>query len=103
MRITLTIDGGFAHIPGLSGPFQVDTAAMDPDQARQIESLVHTAGLFEQQTDTGAGVDRGADRRTYTLTIEDEHRVRTVRLSDPIANSEVQSLVERLQTLGRHH
>jgi hypothetical protein len=101
MRITLTIDGGFAHIPGLSGPFRIDTATMDPERAREIESLIHNARLFEQPSELGTGADQGADRRAYTLTVEDEQRSHTVRLTDPISGRELQSLVERVQALGR--
>ncbi|MEO8258386.1 MAG: protealysin inhibitor emfourin [Acidobacteriota bacterium] len=101
MRITFEMDGGFAYIPALNGPFNIDTSTLDPQQAEQVESLVRKARLFDQSFDRAPGAPSGADRRTYTITVDDGRGSRVVKVSDPIGDPALGALIERLQTLGR--
>lgn len=98
MKITYQSDGGLAHIPALSGPVVIDTAQIDPQGATQLESLVRKSGFFNLPS-RGGTAPKGADYRTYTITVEDGSRLHTVQLTDPITNVNLQSLLSRLRAM----
>ena len=101
MRIRLEQSGGIAAIPGLSKPVEVDTAALDPEEATTLEGLVHRSGLLDGSLPSATGPPRGADLREYRLTVEDHGRMQTVELRDPLAGDSVLALIAHLQSL-RH-
>ena len=98
MRLRLEQSGGFAAIPGLSKPVELDTAGLSRDESATIESLVHRTGILEGGVRSVSGPARGADLREYTLTVEDGGAVTTVHLRDPITDDAVAALVEQLQS-----
>lgn len=98
MRLRLEQSGGFAAIPGLSKPVELDTAGLSRDESATIEGLVHRTGILEGGVRSVSGPARGADLREYTLTVEDGGAVTTVHLRDPITDDAVAALVEQLQS-----
>ncbi|MGE5602421.1 MAG: protealysin inhibitor emfourin [Nitrososphaerales archaeon] len=100
MKITLKQTGGFAFIPGLNAPVTIDTQDIDSEVACELESLVRDSDFFEKSSSTH--VARGAaDYRTYTLTVQDGSRVHTVKLTDPIADADLERLVSRVKAISR--
>ena len=98
MRIELRVGGGLAYLPGLAAPFVVDTAELPPEQRHALERLVEDACVFDQPSSSKPS-SRGADRQTYTLTIEDKGRRHSLRRSDPVNDPALAALIEMLQTL----
>src|SRR5689334_20342225 len=98
MRIQLKIDGGLAYFPGLSKPRVIDSADLPAAEANRLRQLVDAAGIFEQPAGNRTLPKGAADYRQYTITVEDGRRQRTLRLTDPIANPNLQALVEYLRT-----
>jgi len=98
MKINFEISGGFAYIPNLNKPLRIDTKQIDPQVANELESFVMKSHFFEQSSQTNT---KGADYRTYTITIEDNSRVHTIQFTDPIEDINLQQLVSRLQNLSR--
>ena len=47
MKITFQANGGFAHIPVLSGPIIIDTAQIDPQVATGLELLIRESRFFD--------------------------------------------------------
>ena len=101
MKITIETSGGFAPLPALSRPITIDTATMDPQSASQVESLVLDAAFFERPSLIDTTTKGAADYRTYTITVQDGHRVHTVRLTDPITDPSLERLVSRLRVIAR--
>jgi hypothetical protein len=98
MRLRLEQSGGFAAIPGLSTPVELDTAGLSRDESATLEGLVHRTGILEGAVRSVSGPAAGADLREYTLTVEDGGAATTVHLRDPITDNAVAALVEHLQS-----
>jgi hypothetical protein len=98
LRLRLEQSGGFAAIPGLSTPVELDTAGLSRDESATLEGLVHRTGILEGAVRSVSGPAAGADLREYTLTVEDGGAATTVHLRDPITDNAVAALVEHLQS-----
>jgi len=98
MRVQLKIEGGLAYFPGLSKPRVVDSADLSAAEAKRLRELVDAAGIFDLPASSRALPKSAADYRQYTITVEDGRRRRTVRLADPIANPDLEALVDYLRT-----
>jgi hypothetical protein len=98
MRLRLEQSGGFAAIPGLSTPVELDTTGLSRDESATLEGLVHRTGILEGAVRSVSGPAAGADLREYTLTVEDGGAATTVHLRDPITDNAVAALVEHLQS-----
>jgi hypothetical protein len=98
MRLRLEQSGGFAAIPGLSTPVELDTAGLSRDESETLEGLVHRTGILKGSVRSVSGPAGGADLRDYTLTVDDGGAVTTVHLRDPITDEAVAALVEHLQS-----
>ena len=101
MKITFEMNGGFAHIPALSGPVVIDTAQIDPQEATQLESLVRESRFFEQPACADILAKGAADYRTYTITVEDGPRIHTSQFTDPIMDANLERLLSRLRVIAR--
>lgn len=99
MKINFQMNGGFAYIPALSKPSTIDTSQIDADTAKRLENFVRESRFFEQPVQA-SGAAKGADYRTYTITIEDGGRNHTIHLTDPIKDSHLQKLVSELRTIS---
>jgi hypothetical protein len=98
MRIEFQIEGGLAYFPGLSKPRVLDTADLPAAEADRLRRLVDAADLFQQPTAARALPKGAADYRQYTITVEEGGRRRTIHLTDPITNPDLEALVEYLRT-----
>lgn len=98
MKIHFQISGGFAHIPALNKPVSIETTQIDPKEATQLESFVRQSDFFNRSIPPSNKEQGAADYREYTITIEDEARVRTIQLADPITDESLARLVTHLQT-----
>ena len=95
MRIQFQVEGGIAYFPGLSQPVTIDTAKLSETEAAELQQLVDAAQFFDLSAT--AGRRRGAaDYRQYTITVEQDGRRHTARLSDPIEGQALQALVDYL-------
>jgi hypothetical protein len=97
MRIEFSVEGGLAYFPGLSKPRVIDSATLDDDAADRLRRLVDAARVFQQPAARRAVAKGAADYRQYTITVVDGRRRRTIHLSDPIADSHLQALVDYLR------
>lgn len=104
MRISFSRSGGLAAFPGLAAPLTLDTASMAPADGGALERLVRDARFAELPARVGSAPAGAADLRTYEITVEDGGRSHTVRVTEPIADPALQSLVSRLERdrLERH-
>ncbi len=96
MRIEFKMDGGLAALPGLSRPFVIDTKSLPSVIGGEIERLINAAHFFDQPP-AAAPAPGSADYRTFTITISDGTRSRTLKLFDPIQNTELAALVSALE------
>ena len=97
MRVELQTDGGIAYFPGLSKPVVVDSSDLPNEQAAQLRQLIDSTHFFELPAAARSIPKGAADTRSYTITVADGRRRRTVRLRDPIEDTHLQALIEFLQ------
>jgi len=102
MRVTYTVEGGFAAIPGLAKPIAIESATLPSDQGGELERRVQAARFFDQPTRQDTPPPGAADYRTYVITVEDGNQSNTVRLIDPIQDVALRDLVQFLQALSRN-
>lgn len=101
MKINFEMSGGFAHFPVLSEPFIIDTIQLELQVANQLESLIIKSRFFDQPPQVDTLAKGAADFRTYTITVEDDTRIHTVQLTDPITDANLERLVSQLQIITR--
>jgi hypothetical protein len=97
MRIKYSAEGGFAYIPALSAPVTIDTDKIAPEQAVDLEQLVKQAAFFSLPGDLSTPRGGAADYQIHTITIHDQGRSHTVRVTDFDKRPEVIVLLRALQ------
>jgi hypothetical protein len=97
--VTLQIDGGFAHVPGMAQPIAVNAAHLGSERAAQMQRLCDAACAVAPKR--GA---RGAaaipDGRRYRLTIETGGSHREVTAADPVDEPAIAELIAFVRGLG---
>jgi hypothetical protein len=98
VRVQLVVEGGFAVLPGLRKPVDIDLSAVPAAQAEEVQQLLEQANFFDlpDRIDPPAGA---ADYREYVVTADDGTRCHTVRCPDFAAPPELLALVACLQAL----
>ena len=100
MRVELTTDGGFAHIPGLAAPVVVDSAQLAGEDAAQLRRLCDAASA-SAKSDDAPQPSSIPDGRRYRLTIETGDKRRELKISDPIEHPAIAALIAFVQQRGR--
>ncbi len=101
MRVQLKIEGGIAYFPGLSRPRAIESDKLSKEEAAELERLVNTAHFFELPTRVGAVREGAADYRLYIVTISEGKRSHTVRLTDPIEDTNLQALLDFIRASAK--
>jgi hypothetical protein len=96
MRVTFLSEGGIAHFPGLSKPYTIESATLPSAQAAELRQLIDSAHFFELTSRPLSARSSMPDARTYTIGVQEGRRRHTVRVAEPIADSELLALVEFL-------
>lgn len=97
VRVTLRRSGGFAAIPGLEVRVSLDSQALPPADAEQLEAVVRQAQLDQLPS---APVRGSADGRVYELGVEDGNGLVTAKVTDPLPSQAVRDLVSLLLARG---
>ena len=97
MRVLFERTGGFA---GMRVTATIDTESLSQQEARELVEMVHSAGFYELPAVIAAQAP-GADRFNYKLTVKDELREHTVRVGESAVSEELETLLQRLNTLAR--
>jgi hypothetical protein len=92
------MEGGIAYFPGLSKPMIIDSAELPEQEANELKRLVNAAHFFDLPAVIGSPPRGAADYRQYTITIEDDRKQHTVRLTDPIEDPNLEALLTYLKT-----
>jgi hypothetical protein len=98
VKILFSLEGGFAYFPGLAQPREVDTEKLPEHDARALRDCVSATHLLELPEGAPTGFP---DARTYTITVIDGTRSRTVHLSDPLQNPSLEELVGLLRKFAQ--
>ena len=99
MRITFATEGGVGFFPGLARPVTIEVDALAPDRREELRRLVDAARFFERPEPKSR--QRGADRRTYSVTVAAAGRERTLRLTEPVEDPSLAELIALLRQLTR--
>jgi len=87
-----------AFFPGLNTPSTIDSDQLPGQEADELKRLVNAAHFFALPAVVGSPASGAADYRQYTITIEDAGKQHTVRVTDPIEDTNLQALVTNLKT-----
>jgi hypothetical protein len=98
VRIAFSIDGGIASLPGLRKPVTLECDRLPAERSARLKALVDDARFF---TAMPASAAPGADRRTFTVEIEDGPRCRTLTLVEPIGDAALRALVDEIRDCVR--
>jgi hypothetical protein len=99
MQIDFASSGGFAN---LQLTYRAETNALPKDQAKELERLVESSGVFDLEPDdvnTDATVGR-ADVISYRLSISNGARQKTLWFNDVTAPASVRPLLAELRRLA---
>jgi hypothetical protein len=97
LRVELTVDGGFAAIPGLAAPLRLDGAGLSDSQCARLRQLVE-ASLREPSVPAPA---HARDARRYRVTIERDGEQCAIEASDAAMPAACGELIEFLKTNGK--
>jgi hypothetical protein len=101
LKFTLEVSGGFAALPQLSRPQSIDTEAIDPARARELESIVRDVDFFALPVRSDTTSPSAADLITYSITVQNQGREHTVELTDPVSDERLMRLIDTLRTSPR--
>ena len=98
MRIQYKMEGGIAYFPGLSKPIMINSDELPRQESDELKRLVNATSFFDLPAVIGSPPPGAADYRQYTITIEDNGKQHTVRLTDPVVDPNLQALLTFLKT-----
>ncbi len=101
MRITFSIDGGFAVFPGLARPVSFDVDALPADAAAAIRSAVANSDFFALDDSSAFQTPGAADARKYAITIEDGIHRRSLVVPETVAEPALKTLLHLLDEQRR--
>lgn len=100
MLIQFKPEGGIAFFPGLNKASLIDTEKLSQEERTHIRELVEKCSFFNIHT-TGGSVVKGADRKKYTISIEEGEKKNTVTLTDPVQDQHLADLIQVLNKISR--
>ena len=101
MQIEFEMDGGLAYMPGLAKPVTIEVDQLPEAEAREIRDQVAAARFFERPQQTEAPPARGADRRSYIITITQGTERHQLMVTDPIQDEELGKLIRLIEVQAR--
>ncbi|WP_028981757.1 protealysin inhibitor emfourin [Sporocytophaga myxococcoides] len=99
MLIEFKSDGGIAYFPGLNRSKLINTDSLNNEDSMKARELVHRCRFFSISYNEVP--QRGADRKTYTISVTDGDNKNTVRVSDPIEDEALGELIGFLNKLSK--
>jgi hypothetical protein len=101
MRVELTIDGGFANIPGLARPIALDGSRLASTDADEMRRRCQAALLVKQGTAAKRRQSMALpDARRYHLTIDIDGKRHELTAADPIDLPAVAALIAFVREHG---
>jgi hypothetical protein len=97
MKLTYQRSGGFA---GMVQTFGIETEALPPKEAQELENLVESADFFSLPEQIVSDPP-GADRFQYMITVEAGGRRHRVSAGENALPENLRPLVEKLGELSR--
>ncbi len=97
MRIHYRSSGGFAAIPGLQKPVEIDVDQLDEAQRALWQRRVAEACFFEMPEAVGVVPQGAADLQADVVTIIDGERSHTVRIKAPLEKGPLQELLAAIR------
>jgi 2-methylcitrate dehydratase PrpD len=99
MRIQFRVDGGFAALPGFNAPVSIECDTLPPAREAQLRDLVQRADFFTRpEAQAGAPMP---DARSFTITVDDGPRCRTMTVHEPIGDPALRDLVAEVRGEAR--
>ena len=97
MQLSLSVDGGFAPMPGLRQPMTVDVDKLPAKQASEARRLLDASNFFAQPAQLPGPTTGAADYREYTITADRGDGRHTVKVPEIGAPPELLDLIDWLQ------
>lgn len=95
MRVELTIDGGFACIPGLAKPIVLDGTQLRGSDLAELRRLCQAAVATPNRA-TKTQSQSLPDARRYRLTLEIDGAEHKITVADPVNEPAIAALIDFL-------
>jgi len=92
---------GLAYFPGLAKPIMIDTEDLPKEEAEEIVRLARAAHLSDQRGKSSEPAAGAADYRRQMYSIQDDNEQYTLRLVEPIEDSDMRALADYVKQLVR--
>ena len=101
MKVYFKPEGGFGFFPGLQQPLELNSDKLPTEEADHLKNLVDNACFYTLPPLPPKDSSSGADRKQYTIRVEDQDREHSVKVSDTALDAELQCLVDYLSSKQR--
>jgi hypothetical protein len=91
VRVLLQQEGGFGGL--VRAPVVVESGQLAPEQQRELDRLIGKCNFFRLPSDGPAPPPGAADYITYTLTVEREQQIHSIRVTDPVTDVALTALI----------
>ena len=99
MRVELTIDGGFAYVPGRARPVAVDGSRLSAGDAGKLRRLCQTTiGATSRHAIVEPAIT--PDARRYRLIIEIDGHRHELSAADPVSDPAIAALIDFVTARG---
>jgi hypothetical protein len=98
VKIAFSVDGGIASLPALRRPVTFECDRLPPERSARLKALVDDARFF---TVAPPPAGPGADRRSYTVEIDDGTRCRALTVEEPIHDASLRALIDEIRDCAR--
>ncbi|MDQ3292463.1 MAG: hypothetical protein M3Q05_14345 [Bacteroidota bacterium] len=95
MKVYFKPEGGFGFFPGLNKPLELNSENLPPDEAEHLHQLVHESQFFNLPNQE-AETNRGADRKKYTIRVEDQDQQHWIQFHDAEVHPQLHNLFNYL-------
>jgi hypothetical protein len=95
MRINFKRSGGFAAVPGLSRPVEIDTDDLTHEKAKEVKGMVEAARSLDHHAAAPAD-SKSRDACNYTVEIEDGGEKHVIQTQDGNIPAPLQPLINWL-------
>lgn len=99
MRVQWKKEGGFAYLPGLNKPREIDADSLPEPKKEELERRIQSANFFQKPEEVEQRARGAADYQQYQITVEEGGRTHTVNFSDVAPDSDLLELFDYLDEL----
>jgi hypothetical protein len=100
MKIQYSEEGGIAFFPGLATPKVINLSDLSGEEAEELQRLISEADFWNLPTLIGSVPKQVPDSRQFIITVEDNNRSHTIKIAEPVGDSQISILLETIRKIA---